>query len=238
MVSSALPPALPSLSLSPSPTDPPRKGEYADTASADAEEEDDEQEFEYAEHLVRYIREQYGDWFCVGVAGECSDGWHETTDTLTSRLAISGYPTPHPDSPSPQADIQFLSAKVNAGADFIITQLFYDVDGFLDWVGDVRSAGEKGFTSPIRWKDGLINHVITGVNVPIIPGIMPIQNYASFRRLTNLCRCPVPDRLIDDLEKIKVSRRRCRPPLILTVCFPGGRCSCQILRNQPGNRNG
>jgi hypothetical protein len=44
----------------------------------------------------------------------------------------------------------------------------------------------------------------TGVKVPIIPGIMPIQNYASFRRLTNLCRCPVPDGLIDDLEPIKV----------------------------------
>jgi 5,10-methylenetetrahydrofolate reductase len=54
----------------------------------------------------------------------------------------SGYPTPHPDSESPQSDIQFLAQKVNAGADFIITQLFYDVEGFLNWVGDVRAAGE------------------------------------------------------------------------------------------------
>lgn len=44
-----------------------------------------------------------------------------------------------------------------------------------------------------------------GVDVPIIPGIMPIQNYASFRRLVNLCKCPVPREIIDDLDPIKVS---------------------------------
>lgn len=45
---------------------------------------------------------------------------------------------------------------------------------------------------------------LVGVDVPIIPGIMPIQNYASFRRLVNLCKCPVPRGIIDDLDPIKV----------------------------------
>lgn len=43
-----------------------------------------------------------------------------------------------------------------------------------------------------------------GVQVPIIPGLMPIQNYASFRRLINLCKCPVPTDIIGDLDPIKV----------------------------------
>lgn len=46
-----------------------------------------------------------------------------------------------------------------------------------------------------------------GVDVPIIPGLMPIQNYASFRRLINLCKCPVPKEIIDDLDPIKVRKR-------------------------------
>ncbi|KAJ9121474.1 hypothetical protein QFC22_002090 [Naganishia vaughanmartiniae] len=127
----------------------------ADMLNEQNEEEDDEDEFTYAEDLVRYIRNQEGgDWFCIGVA----------------------------DSPTPESDIHFLAQKINAGADFIITQLFYDVDGFLQWVGRVRQAG---------------------VDVPIIPGLMPIQNYASFRRLINLCKCPVPKEIIDDLDPIK-----------------------------------
>jgi hypothetical protein len=44
-----------------------------------------------------------------------------------------------------------------------------------------------------------------GIDVPIIPGIMPIQNYASFKRLTNLCKCPVPEEVLNDLDVIKVS---------------------------------
>ena len=71
---------------------------------------------------------------------------------------------------------------MDAGAEFIITQLFYDVAGFETWVASCRSAG---------------------ITVPIIPGIMPIQNYASFRRLVKLTQCEVPPRIMADLEPIK-----------------------------------
>lgn len=154
--------------------DPPRQEEYrpapgpdkefqavGDLDDALADEDDEETPFVYAEDLVRYIHCEHSDWFCVGVAG---------------------YPTPHPDSTSADSDIQFLAQKVDAGADFIITQLFYDVEGFEAWVRRVRAAG---------------------VTIPILPGIMPIQNYASFRRLTNLCKCPVPTQIIEDLEPIR-----------------------------------
>lgn len=152
--------------------DPPRKEEYRpspgpDKTLLDGQDLDDptieeeEQEFEFAEDLVRYIDREWKGWFCVGVAG---------------------YPTPHADSTSPESDIRFLAQKVHAGAHFIITQLFYDVEGFFQWVKRVRAAG---------------------VDVPIIPGIMPIQNYASFRRLTNLCKCPIPEQVLQDLESIK-----------------------------------
>ena len=116
---------------------------------------------------------------------------------------FAGYPTPHVDSDTPESDINFLAQKVHAGAHFIITQLFYDVDGFVEWVKRVRAAGSCFWTG--RGNFVLIIGVDIGIDVPIIPGIMPIQNYASFRRLTNLCKCPVPEHVLSDLDSIKVS---------------------------------
>ncbi|KAK4684368.1 methylenetetrahydrofolate reductase (NADH), partial [Tremellales sp. Uapishka_1] len=135
--------------------DPPRSDEYQITPSGSPDF------FQHADDLVKYIRKTYGDWFCIGVAG---------------------YPTPHQDSASPESDLHWLKIKCDAGADFIITQLFYDVDGFEEWIKSCREFG---------------------ITLPIIPGIMPIQNFASFRRLVNLCQCPVPDSIMADLEPIK-----------------------------------
>ncbi|KAF6763901.1 methylenetetrahydrofolate reductase-domain-containing protein [Ephemerocybe angulata] len=120
--------------------------------------------FTHAIDLVRYIRSvpEYSSHFCIGVAG---------------------YPDGHPDSPlSEDAEIDNLKAKVDAGADFIITQLFYDVDQFLRWVKKVRAKG---------------------ITVPIIPGIMPVQTYATFARLTKLCGTKVPKKLEDELTPLK-----------------------------------
>lgn len=103
---------------------------------------------------------------------------------------MAGYPDPHPDSATEDEDVAFLKAKVEAGADYIITQLFYDVDIFLRWKQRCRAAG---------------------VSVPIIPGVMPIQNYASFRRMTALCKASVPHSILTALEPIKV-----RSPFHLT----------------------
>jgi len=67
---------------------------------------------------------------------------------------IPGYPTGHPDCPTYEEDLQHLKEKMDAGADFIITQLFFDVDVFIKFVHDCRAIG---------------------ITCPIIPGMMPIQ---------------------------------------------------------------
>ncbi len=87
----------------------------------------------YATDLVRFIRAEFGDYFCI---------------------CVSGYPEGHLECTSLEDDLQRLKEKVDAGADFIITQLFYDVQLFLDFVRKCRDIG---------------------IAVPIIPGIMPIQ---------------------------------------------------------------
>ena len=82
-----------------------------------------------------------------------------------------------------------MKAKVDAGATFIFTQMFYDFEMFKEWVHDVRAVG---------------------INIPIIPGIMPIQNYASFKKTTKWFGTVVPqgweDALAphkDDDEKVR-----------------------------------
>ncbi|KAN0053415.1 hypothetical protein ACTA71_009865 [Dictyostelium dimigraforme] len=117
--------------------------------------------FAYAADLVRFIREKYGDYFCISVAG---------------------YPEGHSDCVSKEEDIRYLKEKVDAGADFIITQLFYDCDIFCEFVEKCRSVGIK---------------------CPIIPGIMPIQTYAGFVRMTTLSKTKVPQYIMDNLEPIK-----------------------------------
>ena len=71
-----------------------------------------------------------------------------------SLILFTGYPTPHPDSSSVEDDLLHLKEKVDAGADFIITQLFFKAETFLRFVSSCRQIG---------------------INVPIIPGILPIQ---------------------------------------------------------------
>jgi len=126
--------------------------------------------FSCALDLVKYIREKHGDYF-----GIC----------------VSGYPEAHPDQivEDPEEmkkkyweDIEYLKKKVEAGADFIITQLFYDVDLFLKFVVDCKSAG---------------------ITAPILPGIMPIMNYGGFKRMTSFCKTFVPEHVSDVLETIK-----------------------------------
>lgn len=131
--------------------DPPRGQEYWVAA---------DDRFQHATDLVKYIRERHGRLFCIGVAG---------------------YPESHPDTHGSSTDDEFmhLLAKQNSGADFIITQLFYDVNAFVIWYRECRRKG---------------------VTLPILPGIMPIQNYQSFRRMTSLCKASVPQDVWDRLE--------------------------------------
>ncbi|KAI9596460.1 methylenetetrahydrofolate reductase-domain-containing protein [Syncephalis fuscata] len=117
--------------------------------------------FVHAADLVRYIREHYGEYFCIGVAG---------------------YPEGHSESEDKELDMKYLKEKIDAGADYIVTQLFYDTDLFIDWVKKCRASG---------------------IQCPILPGIMPIQNFNGFKRMTTLSQTFVPQAIYDSLEPIK-----------------------------------
>ena len=120
-----------------------------------------ETDFRYASDLIRYIRSNYGDYFTI---------------------AVAGYPTKHPESQTKEHDLMFLKHKVDAGADFIITQLFFESEVFTQFVADCRAIG---------------------ITVPIIPGIMPIQNYDSLEKITRVSQLTIPEKMLRDLEPIK-----------------------------------
>ncbi|MCC6335925.1 MAG: methylenetetrahydrofolate reductase [NAD(P)H] [Myxococcales bacterium] len=94
----------------------------------------------------------------------------------------AAYPEGHIETASREADLKHLKAKVDEGCDFVITQLFFDNAFYFDFVERARRAG---------------------VNVPIVPGIMPITNYEQVQRFVRMCGATVPMRLQLELEKVK-----------------------------------
>ncbi len=98
--------------------------------------------FRYASELAAFVRER----FALGIGGAC-------------------YPEKHHDAPSLEVDIHNLKRKVDAGAEFLITQLFFDNDRYWSFVDRVRAEG---------------------IDVPIVPGIMPVLNLANLQRIASL----------------------------------------------------
>lgn len=94
-------------------------------------------------------------------------------------IAVAGYPEKHIEAPSLEVDIDNLKRKVDAGADVIITQLFYNNNLFYDWLDKIRQKG---------------------IQIPVIPGIMPILSLKQISRITSLCGATLPKDLLKDLE--------------------------------------
>lgn len=135
-----------------------------------AGEAGEEVRFDYAIDLVRYIRRKHDKYFCIGVAA------------YPEGHSLTAYPT----AQSPVHDLPYLVEKVKAGADFIMTQLFYDVDAYLSFENILRNH-ESGI-----FKD-----------IPIIPGLMPIQSWQTLRRTTKLTCARVPRSIEKKLEACK-----------------------------------
>ncbi len=113
-------------------------------------------EFKYAYQLIEFLK---GNWdFSIGVAG---------------------YPEGHPESKTLEDDIRYLKMKVDAGGDFIITQLFFDNGRFFDFLDRVERAG---------------------INVPVLAGIMPILSLSQMKRFVDMCGVVVPKELVNSME--------------------------------------
>lgn len=95
-------------------------------------------------------------------------------------VAVAGYPETHQEAPSPEVDLANLVRKVGAGADVVITQLFYDNADFFRFRDRCEAAG---------------------IRVPIVPGLLPVTNFAQIQRITSLCGAKLPAEFINRLER-------------------------------------
>jgi len=107
-------------------------------------------DFRYANELVRFIREETGDWFHIDVAA---------------------YPEVHPQARNPDDDLASFQRKIDAGADSAITQYFFNTDAYWHFVDACARRG---------------------VNVPIVPGIMPIGSFSKLARFSDACGAEIP----------------------------------------------
>jgi|HubBroStandDraft_4_1064222.scaffolds.fasta_scaffold00005_90 methylenetetrahydrofolate reductase (NADPH) len=115
--------------------------------------------FAYASELVAMLRRNYD--FCIGAA--C-------------------YPEKHPEAESIEDDTAHLKQKVDAGADFLVSQLFFDNAHFFEFERRARRAG---------------------IDLPILPGLMPITNFAQIQRFVAVCGASIPPKLRVEMESRK-----------------------------------
>ena len=115
--------------------------------------------FRYGSELIEFIKKEYT--FCI---------------------AAAGYPEGHIESPNKQTDWMHLREKVKAGADLIITNLFFENQHFFEFERHIREGG---------------------VSIPIIPGIMPITNFQQILKFTRICGATIPVEVVRDLEAVQ-----------------------------------
>jgi methylenetetrahydrofolate reductase (NADPH) len=141
----------------------------------------------YSVELIRLIKDNFD--FCVGAAG---------------------FPEVHVDALDRASDLRYAKKKVDAGAEFLITQLFFDNEAYFEYVEDARGVG---------------------IEVPIVPGIMPITNHGQIHRFTDMCGATIPEELEQQLNG-----RADDPEAVaeLGVAYATLQCSDLLARGAPG----
>jgi methylenetetrahydrofolate reductase (NADPH) len=127
-------------------------------------------------------------------------------------VAIGGacFPEVHPEAPSLEADIAYLKTKVDNGSTFLITQLFFDNRSYFDFVPAARAAG---------------------IDVPIIPGIMPMTGFKQIARICELCDAQIPQALEDAMEAAGGDER---VEFELGVAYAAQQCADLLRAGAPG----
>ncbi len=100
-------------------------------------------------------------------------------DDYDFAIAAACFPETHIHATSPEDDLSYLKQKVDAGVDYLITQLFFDNELYFDFVERARAIG---------------------ITVPIIPGVMPITGYGQIARITSLCGATMPEHVLAELD--------------------------------------
>jgi methylenetetrahydrofolate reductase (NADPH) len=131
-------------------------------------------------------------------------------DSYEFSVGAACFPEVHPEAPDLAHDLRFLKAKVDSGASFLITQLFFDNELYFRFVEEARS---------------------TGIEVPIIPGVMPITDAGQIKTITGMCGASLPAALLEQLEL-----RAGNPNAVLQfgVSYATLQCAELLARGAPG----
>jgi methylenetetrahydrofolate reductase (NADPH) len=178
-------------------------------------EEIDAVAHEYWEAGVRHIVALRGDPPVVGARFQSPVGGYENAAALVAGLrrlhpfeiSVAAYPECHPDSPDPAADLDNLKRKLDAGASRGITQFFHEAETFF------------------RYRDAVAK---AGIDAEIVPGIMPIMNFASVQRMSAMCGTVVPSwmgTLFEGLDDHPAARQLVSATVAAELCrrlYAGG----------------
>ncbi|WP_392353791.1 methylenetetrahydrofolate reductase [NAD(P)H] [Brevundimonas sp. LF-1] len=159
------------------------------------------------DHIVALRGDPPGSAGIGGAYTPRADGYANATELTAALSRIGGfevtvgaYPEKHPESPSIDHDIEVLKAKVDAGATRAVTQFFFDIEAFLRFRDRVRAAG---------------------VTIPLIPGVMPVTNFAGLQRMTAACGAALPDWLaghFDGLDDDPETRKLLAASIAAETC--------------------
>jgi methylenetetrahydrofolate reductase (NADPH) len=127
-------------------------------------------------------------------------------------IGATCFPEVHPEAPDLEHDLRFLKRKVEAGATFLITQLFFENEDYFRWVERARESG---------------------IDVPIIAGIMPITNFEQIKRFTTMCGATIPTPLFEQLEE-RHQEGDDEAVTELGVAYATLQCADLLARGAPG----